>query len=120
VAELMPHKYRLEVGSPGLERGLYRASDYARFTGLSAKLKLREPLMGQKVLNVKLCGLDAEGKIVIETESGQSALAFELIQTGHLVFDWKSPGTQHAKRDDKSRARHSGRGAQDRGQQRSK
>ena len=120
VAELMPHKYRLEVGSPGLERGLYRAQDYVRFTGLSAKLKLREPLMGEKVLSVKLCGLDAEGSIVIETENGQRALAYESIQTGHLVFDWKSPGSQRAKRDGKSRARHSGRGEHDRGQQRSK
>jgi ribosome maturation factor RimP len=120
VSELMPHKYRLEVGSPGLERGLYCAKDYSRFAGLSAKLKLREPMLGQKVLNVKLCGLDAEGKIVIETERGQCALAYELIQTGHLVFDWKRPGTQRAKRDDTSRARHSGRGAHDRDQQRSK
>jgi len=120
VAEIMPHAYRLEVGSPGLERALYCVQDYARFAGLSAKLKLREPIMGQKVLNVKLCGLDADGRIVIETENGQNALAFEHIQTGHLVFDWKNPGTQRAKRDGKSRARHSGRGAHDRGQLRSK
>jgi ribosome maturation factor RimP len=120
VAEAMPHKYRLEVGSPGLERALYRPQDYGRFMGLSAKLKLREPLLGQKVLNVKLCGLDAEGKIVIETENGQSALAFEMIQSGHLVFDWKSPGTERVKRDGKSRAHNSGHGAHDRGQQRSR
>ncbi len=120
VAEVMPHKYRLEVGSPGLERALYRPEDYARFAGLSAKIRLREPLSGQKVLNVKLSGLDAEGKIVIETENGQCALAFETIQSGHLVFDWKSPGTQPVKRDGKSRAHHSGHGAHDRGQQRSR
>jgi ribosome maturation factor RimP len=120
VAELLPHKYRLEVGSPGLERALYRPDDYARFAGQSAKLKLREPHSGQKVLSVKLGGLDADGNVVVETENGQCAVAYELIQTGHLVFDWRSPGTQRAKRDNKSRARHSGHGKHDRGQQRSK
>jgi len=120
IAEWMPEKYRLEVGSPGIERALYRVEDYSRFAGLGAELKLREPLAGQNELSAKLCGLDAEGKIVIETETGQCALAFELIQTGHLVFDWKSPGSQRAKRDGKSRVRHSGRGEHDRGQQRSR
>lgn len=119
-SELMPQKYRLEVGSPGLDRALYRPEDYSRFTGLSAKLKLREPLAGQKVIIVKLCGLDAEGNIAIETENGQGALAFEAIQSGHLVFDWKSPGTERVKRDGKSRAHHSGHGSHDRGQQRSR
>ena len=48
VMDLMPHKYRLEVGSPGLERSLYRLEDYARFAGWNVRLKLREPIFGSK------------------------------------------------------------------------
>ena len=88
VLDIMPHKYRLEVGSPGLERPLYRIQDYARFAGSSVRLKLREPFLGQNVIRTKLCGLDADGNIVIETENGQCALAPDLIQSGRLVFDW--------------------------------
>ena len=118
VLEIMPHKYRLEVGSPGLERSLYRIEDYARFAGSNVRLKLREPLMGQSVLHAKLCGLDAEGNIVLETEDGQRALAPQLIQTGRLVFDWNNQGENRGRRD--ARARHSGRNSHDCGQQRSR
>jgi ribosome maturation factor RimP len=120
VEDVMPHKYRLEVGSPGLERSLYRQQDYARFAGWTVKLKLREPLSGQSVLRTKLCGVDAEGNIVIETEDGQRALAPELIQTGRLVFNWNSPGVHRGKREPKAHTRHSARNAHGCGAQRSK
>ena len=118
VLDIMPHKYRLEVGSPGLERALYRIEDYARFAGSIVRLKLREPISGQSVLRSKLCGLDADGNIVIETETGQCALAPDSIQSGRLVFDWNSQGAQRGPRN--ARARHSGRNAHDCGQQRSR
>ena len=31
VADCIPHRYRLEVGSPGVERALYSLADYERF-----------------------------------------------------------------------------------------
>ncbi len=39
---------RLEVSSPGLDRTLKHARDFARFAGERAKLKLRTPLDGQR------------------------------------------------------------------------
>lgn len=39
VAGLLDGKYRLEVGSPGLERKLYTLADYQRFQGRLAKVK---------------------------------------------------------------------------------
>lgn len=120
VEDLMPHQYRLEVGSPGLERSLYRREDYARFAGCNVRLKLREPILGQSVLRTKLCGLDDEGNIVIETGNSQRALAPELIQAGRLVFDWNRPGIHRRKRDDKAHTRNSGRNPHVCGSQRSK
>ena len=39
---------RLEVSSPGLDRPLRTAKDFARFAGQKARLKLRVPLEGQR------------------------------------------------------------------------
>ena len=47
VADFIPHRYHLEVSSPGIERPLRGARDYARFAGQKAKVKVREPIDGQ-------------------------------------------------------------------------
>ena len=39
---------RLEVSSPGLDRPLRRAADYARFAGCEVEVTLREPLQGRR------------------------------------------------------------------------
>jgi ribosome maturation factor RimP len=44
VVDLIPHAYSLEVGSPGVERPLRGAADFARFEGQKAKIKLRDPV----------------------------------------------------------------------------
>jgi ribosome maturation factor RimP len=42
VADLVPHAYNLEIGSPGVERTLRGSADFVRFKGKKAKLKLHE------------------------------------------------------------------------------
>ena len=39
---------RLEISSPGLDRPLKKAADFARFAGEQAKIKTRLPIDGQK------------------------------------------------------------------------
>lgn len=39
---------RLEVSSPGLDRKLKKAADFARFTGHEVRVRLRRPLNGQR------------------------------------------------------------------------
>jgi ribosome maturation factor RimP len=92
VADVIPNRYRLEVGSPGVERSLYGASDYARFSGHSAKLKLKDPHNGhgRTVVRGTLHGLDEVGRVVFETESGEQHVPLEDIQGGRLVFEWQN------------------------------
>ena len=97
IEELIPGHYRLEVGSPGLDRALYAPRDYARFAGQNAKLKLREPVDGQRVLLGTLHGLDDDGRIVIETERGEILVDFATIEHGRLVFDWSAPAPRSGK-----------------------
>ena len=120
VEEVIPHKYRLEVGSPGLERALYRIQDYARFAGRDAKLKLREGDSSQIVIRGILRGLDADSKILIDTSDGQRALALETIQSGRLEFNWKKPSAQREKCAANARPRPSDRKSHDCSPQRSK
>ncbi|MEK7768556.1 MAG: ribosome maturation factor RimP [Pseudomonadota bacterium] len=62
---------RLEISSPGMDRPLKKVSDFARFTGELAKLKLRVALQGQRNFVGILRGvsdevlkLEVDGKIL--------------------------------------------------------
>jgi ribosome maturation factor RimP len=103
VADVIPQSYRLQVGSPGVERALYGRADYARFAGQLAKLKLREPVDGQRVLRGTLHGLDDAGRVLIETERGELAIEFDLIDNARLVFDWGTTRAPVAKGKNPSR-----------------
>jgi ribosome maturation factor RimP len=95
VADCIPHRYRLEVGSPGVERALYSSSDYARFAGQAAKIKLRQPRNSEYVVMGVLNGLSPESRILIQSERGELVeLSLDEIDNGHLVFDWKSGGAR--------------------------
>ena len=74
VEDPIPGQYLLEVASPGLDRGLYKESDYERFAGLPAHVKLSEAINGQRNFHGKLVGLDKEGETaaIIEDESGNA------------------------------------------------
>ncbi len=41
-------KYNLEVSSPGLDRPLFTLAHFQRFVGRGVKLRLRQPLNGQR------------------------------------------------------------------------
>ena len=44
VEDVMPGSYTLEVSSPGLDRKLVKAADFARFTGSRVRLMTRDPV----------------------------------------------------------------------------
>ncbi|MGE0132893.1 MAG: ribosome maturation factor RimP [Blastocatellales bacterium] len=73
VEDIIPHQYTLEVASPGLDRGLYKESDYERFAGLPAHVRISEAIDGQKNFHGRLIGLDREGEVaaVIEEQDGK-------------------------------------------------
>ncbi|HEY6308521.1 MAG TPA: ribosome maturation factor RimP [Candidatus Angelobacter sp.] len=57
--------YTLEVSSPGLDRKLLKAEDYARFTGSRVKLTTREPVTGNRHFEGRLMSFE-NGKLVLE------------------------------------------------------
>ena len=52
--------YYLEVSSPGLNRPLGKLSDYVRFKGCQAKIKVLQPIDGQKKFTGILSGVFQE------------------------------------------------------------
>ncbi|MDR2365281.1 MAG: ribosome maturation factor RimP [Zoogloeaceae bacterium] len=59
----------LEVSSPGLDRPLKKAADFARFAGEAVRLSLRVPLVGAQCnYRGKLLGM-RDGKVVLQLET---------------------------------------------------
>jgi ribosome maturation factor RimP len=62
VEDPMGGAYRLEVGSPGLDRPLTHISDFARFKGFEVKIEFKRPLSdGQKRMRARIIDADAKG-----------------------------------------------------------
>ena len=76
--------YTLEVSSPGIDRPLTRIEDYERFSGELAKITLRFMLDGRKRFNGRLGGLDADGRVVLETSFGRFEFAFDEIEAARI------------------------------------
>ena len=90
VEDLIPNEYVLEVASPGLDRGLYKPSDYERFAGLSAHIKLIAPLNGQRNFHGTLMGLaqDGEPAALLEDETGNRlSLPLHLISKANVEIE---------------------------------
>jgi ribosome maturation factor RimP len=49
---------RLEVSSPGVDRPLRKARDFARFAGEQVQIELAEPRDGRRRLHARLLGID--------------------------------------------------------------
>jgi ribosome maturation factor RimP len=82
---------RLEVSSPGLDRALKKAADFARFAGEEVKLTLRESVDNARRMKGVLRGLDGDA-VVVETETGRRAIPLANIDKARLVpkIEWRS------------------------------
>lgn len=112
VADCMPGRYRLEVGSPGLDRALYGVRDYARFAGRHAKVKLTQPIDGQRVLRGCLKGVGEDGRVVLESDGKELRLEPTQIENGRLSFDWQAArGAKPRPQNQGQRGKRAGRAA---------
>lgn len=76
---------RLEVSSPGLDRPLRKAGDFARFAGQKADVKMRTPdANGRRRFVGVLRGAD-EGCVRMELEDRTVALAIDDVERARLV-----------------------------------
>jgi ribosome maturation factor RimP len=85
VEDPIPGAYRLEVSSPGIDRPLTRAKDFARFAGHLARIELKFPIDGRRRFQGRLVGLENE-RVLIVTDQGEAALPVAEIAKAKLVL----------------------------------
>lgn len=76
--------YTLEVSSPGLDRPLYRADQYARFIGSAVRAQTAVPIGGRRRFQGSIAAVDG-GKLTLDTDTGPLVLAIADIEKAKLV-----------------------------------
>lgn len=77
---------RLEVSSPGLDRPLRKAADFARFAGERAKVQTRLPVDGQRNFTGILRGVRGDD-LELEADGRQLLLALANVDKARLAPD---------------------------------
>jgi ribosome maturation factor RimP len=76
-------RYVLEVSSPGLDRQLYKAGDYDRFTGRLARVTFEDPDTGKKKTVVaRLLGLRRAAETLEEPDATEAEVLLADERTG--------------------------------------
>ena len=86
-----PGPYHLEVSSPGVERPLRTATDFARRVGEKVRVKTFEPLEGSRKHVGTLLAVSEDG-VTIATEAGDRVVPLDGISSARTVFEWGREG----------------------------
>lgn len=84
VEDLIDHAYHLEVSSPGLERPLYTLADFVKHSGKKAKIKLQQPIDGQKTFTGEIQGVDGEDIILVDEKMKEIRFTLNSINKARL------------------------------------
>ena len=76
--------YTLEISSPGLDRPIFKASDFARFAGSNVKIKLSVPSSGRRNFTGVLQGMKGED-VVLLVGDDEICLPYVNIEQARLV-----------------------------------
>lgn len=87
----IPGHYTLEVSSPGLERPLFTAAQFARFVGNEARVTLKLPVAGRRRLRGRILAVDGE-RITLETDGLTHTFVGGDVERAQLVPDWVALG----------------------------
>jgi ribosome maturation factor RimP len=88
VEEVLTQGYTLEVSSPGMDRILFNADQYAASVGEQVEVRLNYPFEGRKRIVGLLVGIesdDAYGQVVVQVDDEQYLLPLENVQRARIV-----------------------------------
>ena len=84
--ELIQGAYRLEVSSPGIDRPLTRAKDFANWTGHEAKVSMTKGFDGQRNLRGPLKGIEGDMITIADRKAGEVSVPRDQIHSAQLVL----------------------------------
>ena len=87
VVDVVPHRYHLEVSSPGIERPLRSEKDFVRFQGQKAKVRTHNAVSGQKVI-IGVIGPAKDGAFPLVDGHKTYDIAFDNVSSARLVFEF--------------------------------
>src|SRR5215204_1032316 len=87
--DFIPAAYVLEVSSPGLERGLYKLTDFQKFAGEMAKVKTNEPINGQKNFQGKITSVEGQDIIFEDKINGTVTIPYNIVAKANLQIDFE-------------------------------
>lgn len=80
------HGYRLEISSPGIDRPLTRAKDYANWSGQEARINLLEAVAGKKQLRGLLSGIENDIIKIDDRKAGYQETALSNVHSAKLIL----------------------------------
>ena len=99
-------EYTLEVSSPGIDRPLFGAAQFARWVGEQAKLSLRVPQDGRRRLQGRIARVEGD-RVVIAEEKAEFSVAEANIEKARLVPDLVALGLAAQPKPGKKRSKKS-------------
>jgi ribosome maturation factor RimP len=91
VADPISGHYTLEVSSPGVDRPLFTAPQFARFMGEAAKVTLKLPQDGRRRLQGAISAVHGDA-ITFDVDGNAFVVAIDNIEKARLVPDWAALG----------------------------
>ena len=84
--ELVRGAYHLEVSSPGIDRPLTRAKDYADWAGHDVNVSLNEAVGDHRKLRGELAGIEGETVAIEDRKAGRVEVPLANIHSAKLVL----------------------------------
>ncbi|MEO6153032.1 MAG: ribosome maturation protein RimP [Croceibacterium sp.] len=84
--ELIAGAYHLEVSSPGIDRPLTRAKDYAAWAGHDVNVSLAEPVGSHRKLRGELVGIEGATVAIQDRKAGRIEVPLANITSAKLVL----------------------------------
>ncbi|PIE43180.1 MAG: ribosome maturation factor RimP [Gammaproteobacteria bacterium] len=84
VEDPIPSEYTLEVSSPGMDRPLFKLSQFKKFVGSTISVKLKMPFDGKRKYRGVLNGVE-QGEVLLLVERHELLLPYEMIDKANVV-----------------------------------
>jgi ribosome maturation factor RimP len=85
VHQIIEVEYRLEVSSPGIDRPLFKKSDYTKYAGRRVKVWTTEPVEGRKKVTGILKGISEKDCVELSVDDQTVEIGFSSIKKARLA-----------------------------------